>query len=193
MVTLPAPPVWLARAPHALSFARVVLVVVTYGAAVQRDRPLFAVLVLLAVLTDILDGPLARVSGSASRFGANVDSAADFMFYMSLPAWTWMFRPDIILAYAPLIVTLTILYVGANAASHATFGALGVHNRLSRASGTLGVAFAFYLILWDMNRLFLVALLATMAADLAQRYGAVWAELRRRRKERAAAGARRDP
>lgn len=176
-----APPRWMSVAPHALSFARVVLVALTYLAAWREDRAWFTVLVLLAVLTDILDGPLARVSGSASRFGANVDSAADFMFYMSLPVWTWMFRPDVILTYLPLIIVLSVLYAGANFISHATFGALGVHNRLSRASGTVGVAFAFYVILAGVQPLFLTALLLLMSADLAQRYGAVWRELRERR------------
>lgn len=173
-------PAWLGKAPNVLSLLRVVFVALTYWAALAGDRPTFAVLVLLAVLTDILDGPLARVSGTASRLGANIDSAADFMFYLSLPAWTYIFRPDVIEAYAALILSLTALYVGANIATHATFGALGVHNKLSRASGTMGVAFAFYVILWDVERLFLVALLALMAADLAQRYGSVWREHRRR-------------
>lgn len=172
----------MANAPHVLSFGRVVLTAATYFAAWQRDRPTFAILVLLAVLTDILDGPLARVSGVASKFGANVDSAADFLFYISLPVWTWLFRPDVIDRFLPLILLLSVLYVGANFVSHWTFGALGVHNRLSRASGTVGVAFAFYVILWDVSLPFLVALLVLMAADLAQRYGAVWAETRARRR-----------
>ena len=172
----------MANAPHALSFGRVVLTAATYWAAWRQDRPTFAILVLLAVLTDILDGPLARVSGVASKFGANVDSAADFLFYISLPVWTWLFRPDVIERFMPLILMLSVLYVGANLMSHWTFGALGVHNRLSRASGTVGVAFAFFVILWGVDYVFLTALLVLMAADLAQRYGAVWAASRARKK-----------
>lgn len=172
---------WARTAPHVLSLLRVVLVAATYAAAWQRDRALFALLVLLAVLTDILDGPLARASGSASRFGANVDSAADLLFYLSLPAWAYLFKPALLVDNLLLIAPIALLYVGANAASHATFGALGVHNRLSRASGTAGVLFTFVSILWDAHVVFYYALVALLAADLAQRYGAVIAELRRRR------------
>jgi CDP-diacylglycerol--glycerol-3-phosphate 3-phosphatidyltransferase len=167
--------------PHVLSFSRVLLVGITYWAAWERDRPLFAVLVLLAVLTDILDGPLARVSGTASRFGANVDSAADLLFFLSLPPWAYLFSPPIVLDHLPLIVTLTTLYVAAIGISHLTFGALGVHNRLSRTSGTAGVVFTFYTILWGLETFLLYGLVLIMAADLAQRYGGLIAEYRRRR------------
>lgn len=165
----------LARLPHALSFARVVLVLAIYYAAAQQDRPLFAVLVLLAVLTDILDGPLARSTGTANRFGANVDSAADLFFYISLPAWAFMFDRDLVLDNLGVIVTFAALYVVANFASHYTFGALGVHNRLSRASGTAGVVTTFYAILWGLHPVLYWSLLVILVADLAQRYGAVGA------------------
>lgn len=170
----------LRRAPHALSFARVVLVFVIYWAALRHDRPLFAVLVLLAVLTDILDGPLARATRSASRFGANVDSAADLLFYISLPAWAFMFDRALVLYNLPLVIAFAALYVVANVVSHWTFGALGVHNRLSRASGTMGVVFTFYSILWGIQVVMYYALVLVLAADLAHRYGLLFSEWRRK-------------
>lgn len=159
--------------PHALSFLRVVFVGAIYNAALQKDTALFAVLVLAAVLTDILDGPLARHLGTAGRFGANVDSAADLLFYVSLPVWTWMFRPDIVVDHRYEIVIIGVLYVAANILSHVKFGALGVHNRLSRASGTVGVFATFYTILWGLSPVLYVLILGMMAADLAQRYAAL--------------------
>lgn len=172
---------WLRRLPHALSFARVLLVVATYPVAFQGDKPLFAVLVLLAVLTDVLDGPIARATGSESRFGANVDSAADLLFYLSLPAWAYIFQPGLVLDNLSLVLSFAALYVLANVSSHMTFGALGVHNRLSRASGTMGVVFTFSAILWGILPLFKWALLLLLVADLAQRFGALGAYWMRRR------------
>lgn len=159
--------------PHALSFSRALFVVAIYFAAFRRDEPLFAVLVLGAILTDILDGPLARHLGTAGRFGANVDSAADLLFYLSLPVWTWLFRPDVVLDHRYEIAVISVLYVAANILSHVKFGALGVHNRLSRASGTIGVVATFYTILWGLNVLVYIAVMAIMAGDLAQRYAAL--------------------
>lgn len=159
--------------PHALSFLRVVLVAAIYVAAWQRDAPLFAVLVLGAVLTDVLDGPLARHLGTASRLGANVDSAADLLFYLSLPVWTFLFRPEVVVEQRYVIATFAVLYLAVNVLSHATFGALGVHNRLSRASGTVGVVGAFYTILWGLEPWLYATILAVLSADLAQRYAAL--------------------
>jgi phosphatidylglycerophosphate synthase len=173
----------LGKLPHLLSLARVLLVLVTYHAAWRQDAPLFAVLVLAAVLTDILDGPLARYSKTANRFGANVDSASDFLFYVSLPAWAYLFQPDLmtqVRIVVPILV-FALLYVGANVVSHRTFGALGVHNRLSRTSGTFGVIITFATILWGLHPAAYYGLMVLLSADLAQRYGAVGQEWRRRR------------
>ena len=159
--------------PHALSFLRVVLVLAIYVAAFRRDAPFFAVLVLGAVLTDILDGPLARHLGTASRFGANVDSAADFLFYLSLPAWTWMFRAEVVSDLRYLIAAFGVLYAAVIVLSHIRFRAIGVHNRLSRTSGTVGVVGTFYTILWGLEWWVFVTIVAVLCADLAQRYGAL--------------------
>ncbi|HUR69786.1 MAG TPA: CDP-alcohol phosphatidyltransferase family protein [Candidatus Thermoplasmatota archaeon] len=162
-----------AWAPHALSFARVLFVLGIYVAALRRDEPLFALLVLAAILTDILDGPLARHLGTASRFGANVDSAADLVFYVSLPIWTWLFRPEVVIGHRYEIAVFTVLYVAANILSHAKFGALGVHNRLSRTSGTVGVVGTFYVILWGVSPVVYFLVVGVLAGDLAQRYAAL--------------------
>ena len=60
----------------------------------------FWVLYVIAGTTDILDGFLARRWGVESKFGARLDSLADFVFvlavgyklfpYMNLPATLWM-------------------------------------------------------------------------------------------------------
>lgn len=159
--------------PHGLSLLRVLLVLAIYVAASREDVALFAVLVLGAVLTDILDGPLARHFGTASRFGANVDSAADFLFYLSLPAWTWMFRAEVVWRLRYLIAAFAVLYGVVIVLSHVRFRAIGVHNRLSRASGTVGVVGAFYVILWGIDWWVYLLMVAVLTADLAQRYGAL--------------------
>ena len=167
---------------------RVALVFVIYVPAVQfaRDgspdhKALFALLVLMAVLTDILDGPLARHLGTASRFGANVDSAADLLFYVSFPIWAYMFRPALVMQLAPVMAAVVILYLIANFTAQRIFGRFGVHNRLSRTSGTVGILVAFYTILWGFNVWLAYALVAILVADLSQRYGNIAREWFRRR------------
>jgi len=55
---------------------------------------IFLIVYLLAGLSDILDGTLARRWNVTSQFGAKLDSAADFLLccvllYVFLPAYSW--------------------------------------------------------------------------------------------------------
>ena len=60
----------------------------------------FWLLYLLCGLSDMADGPVARKTGSCSRFGEKLDSAADLAFIASaaakllpgiwLPTWLWI-------------------------------------------------------------------------------------------------------
>lgn len=60
----------------------------------------FYILYLLCGLTDMIDGTIARKTNTASRFGARLDTIADFIFVvaalvkllpvMHLPKWLWI-------------------------------------------------------------------------------------------------------
>ena len=68
---------WLRITPNQISLVGVVLNVAAAGLIVA-DRPLAAALIyLLAGGFDLLDGVVARLTGTASRFGAFLDSTAD--------------------------------------------------------------------------------------------------------------------
>lgn len=65
----------------------------------------FYILYLLCGLTDMVDGTIARKTNSDSRFGARLDSIADFVFIMAslvkllpeihVPGWLWIWIPVI--------------------------------------------------------------------------------------------------
>ena len=60
----------------------------------------FYALYLLCGLTDMIDGTIARKTGAVSKFGARLDTVADFVFMfvcsikilpiMHIPAWLWV-------------------------------------------------------------------------------------------------------
>ena len=60
----------------------------------------FTVLYLFCGLTDMIDGTIARKTGAVSKFGAGLDTAADFVFMfvcsikilplLHLPVWLWV-------------------------------------------------------------------------------------------------------
>jgi len=86
------------RIPDLLSMSRIALCLPLL--LVDAMTLPFWVLYLIAGLTDILDGFLARRWGVESEFGVRLDSLADFVFviavgyklfpYLKLPATLWM-------------------------------------------------------------------------------------------------------
>ena len=60
----------------------------------------FYILYLLCGFTDMIDGSIARKTNSSSKFGARLDTAADFIFVvaclvkllptMQIPSWLWI-------------------------------------------------------------------------------------------------------
>ena len=86
------------RIPNLLSMSRIALCLPLL--LVDAMTMPFWVLYLIAGLTDILDGYLARRWGVESKFGARLDSLADFVFVLTvgykffpllkLPATLWM-------------------------------------------------------------------------------------------------------
>lgn len=161
---------FLASLPNALSYARIGLTIATYPLALRQNRPLFAVAILLIVLTDMLDGPIARRYGRPDRAGANLDSASDFLFYASLPVWAWIMRPDAIRPYLALIAIYFVAYASANLLARARLGQLGFHNEYTRAAGTIGVGFALVTVLWGIQLLLLAGILLILTIDLAVRF-----------------------
>ena len=69
-----------------------------YGivAAINRDFRTAAIAILFACLFDILDGKVARLTGSNSRFGVEYDSLADLVAFGVAPAvlvYLWALKP----------------------------------------------------------------------------------------------------
>ena len=64
--------------PNALSISRIVLACILF-----LFEPLsfwFMVLYVTAILTDIVDGPIARATGGVTKFGSSLDGTADIIF-----------------------------------------------------------------------------------------------------------------
>jgi CDP-diacylglycerol--glycerol-3-phosphate 3-phosphatidyltransferase len=88
-----------AEAANIITCARIVMSVALLF--VPALSPAFYVLYLVAGFTDIIDGEVARRTGTTSTFGAKLDSVADLTFYSvslirmmpwlrkRLPGWIW--------------------------------------------------------------------------------------------------------
>ena len=73
----------------------------------QPFSPPFIVLYLIAGITDMTDGAVARKTGTTSEFGAKLDTVADFVFVavclwkllpdLAVPLWLWIWIVLIVL------------------------------------------------------------------------------------------------
>ena len=82
----------LLNLPNVISLSRIVLAVAFVAMPDPRAR---VTLIVLAAISDFLDGWLARHSGSASRWGALIDPIADRAFASAIAEYCARERIDV--------------------------------------------------------------------------------------------------
>ena len=98
---------------NGISLARLVAAPLSLAAVLAGNWPLAAGLFVVAVVTDFIDGPVARRRGTASRTGGVVDHTADAV-YVTLTLWAITYaeaqvRVDLVPGILPLFIALAFL------------------------------------------------------------------------------------
>lgn len=98
---------------NVLTLARIALSLALL--ALPAFSPPFFVVYAIAGLTDMLDGPVARRTGTVSQLGGKLDSAADFVLVvvclvkilpvLVIPAWLWTWIAVIAIVKAVNVVS----------------------------------------------------------------------------------------
>ncbi len=96
--------------PNLLSSLRLVLGPVLLHIAWRGDQEGFLAVLILAFFLDLVDGPIARLTGQVTELGPKLDSWADFSIYMALPIGAWWLWPEIIIRES-VFVALTIISI----------------------------------------------------------------------------------
>ncbi|MCH8567766.1 MAG: CDP-alcohol phosphatidyltransferase family protein [Balneolales bacterium] len=102
-------PVSYINLPNALSLSRLLGVPFLFWLLGSGQLSAFLGLYVALGLTDFLDGKAARWLNQATTFGAHLDSAADFVFYLSSAWFFYVLFPDYIspnLFYLQLLLGL---------------------------------------------------------------------------------------
>jgi|GEM_PF-816723 len=95
--------------PNLLTGARLALIPVLWGFALAGSAATVGAGMVVAWLTDALDGFLARRWRAESAWGSRFDSIADLLMFASGLAWLALLRPEFVRAYAlPLALWLGI-------------------------------------------------------------------------------------
>ena len=88
----------LVSVPNALSALRIALAPVLLGLAWMNASRAFVVTLAVALLSDVVDGRLARRLGQTSDLGARLDSTGDLLLYLVVPICGVWLRPDVVRA-----------------------------------------------------------------------------------------------
>ena len=139
-----------------LTLLRLVLLPVLWALAFAGEARLLGLGLALAGLTDVLDGPIARITRSSSRFGAQLDSVADILLMASIFWWFVLLRPGFFVDHAIPLAVWAVVGVSALVVTLVRFGRLGnLHLYSAKLAGVLGHLFAVWLFVFgDYHPLF---------------------------------------
>ena len=133
---------------------------------VQSSPAIFWTLYLLCGLSDILDGAVARLTGTVSRLGERLDTLADIVF---VAVWMVLFIPVInvgrwLWIWIGIIAFIKVVNVISGLAMKKGF--VAKHTPANKATGILLFLLPM-IVLWEVIKvpyIILVSLLATFAA-----------------------------
>jgi CDP-diacylglycerol--glycerol-3-phosphate 3-phosphatidyltransferase len=155
--------------PNAISLGRLVLAPAMIVIAWHQQASLFRAVFTAAVVSDLLDGVLARILNQRTEFGAKLDSWADMATYLALFFGTCILWPRFIDAHLGLLMGGFGVYTVAFSFGFLKYGRLTSYHTLG---GKLtAVLMACSMILWFFGGPewpFGTALVVAMASGIEQ-------------------------
>ena len=94
--------------PNLLGFYRILMFPVLLAFAFTERETLFAVFLVINLLTDVADGLIARKFNMETDFGARLDSMADNLTYVAAFTGIYMFKLEEFLPH----ITSFLIYIG---------------------------------------------------------------------------------
>ena len=133
--------------PNLLSLFRIAAAPFLLLAGWLGREDLFFILFGLMLLSDALDGFIARVLDQTSELGARLDSYGDILTYLCTASAAWLLWPDMIKAELHYIVAAITVYIFPAFFALAKFGKLAsYHTWITKASAVLmGIGVVLFL------------------------------------------------
>ena len=124
--------------PNLLSLFRIAAAPLLLLAAWAGAKTLFFSLFFAMLLSDALDGFLARMLHQTSELGARLDSYGDIATYLTTPVAVWLLFPEIVKSEKGYIVAALVLYLLPALFSLIKFGKLAsYHTWITKISALL--------------------------------------------------------
>ncbi|RUM65732.1 MAG: CDP-alcohol phosphatidyltransferase family protein [Sulfurospirillum sp.] len=141
--------------PNLLSLFRIAAAPFLLLAAWFGSSKLFFFIFGAMLLSDLLDGFIARALNQTSELGARLDSYGDILTYLTVPFAVWFLWPEIILHEKAYIITAVVLYILPALFSFFKFGKLATyHTWITKLSALLMSLGMIVLLLFHQPLLF---------------------------------------
>ena len=146
------------RLPNVLSGFRILAAPILLMLAWHGETELFLVLFALGLLSDVLDGRLARSLGCESEFGAKLDQWGDFALWGVLPLAAWWLWPGIVAREAGFVALALVCMLLPTMIGYAKYRAVpGYHTWSVKIGSALMAIGAVLLLIFDLAWPFRVA------------------------------------
>lgn len=138
--------------PNIISFYRLIMFPVILGLALAGNEQWFVILICISLVSDILDGGIARLFNLRTRFGAGLDNLADMGTYILALYGIFRFRWDAVQPYAWLLYLFLGIFAVSYIVAFVRLGKIpGLHLYSAVTAGYLQGIFLFVLFVWGFN------------------------------------------
>jgi len=121
--------------PNIISALRIASAPVLIGLTWLGWQQAFSWLLAAALVSDILDGAIARRFGYVSDFGSLLDSVADFLLFVVSAYGIWRFYPDLVAEHEYAFLLVVVLWIGTSVAGYLRYGRMAsFHTYLARVT-----------------------------------------------------------
>ena len=137
---------YILNVPNALSFYRLIIFPFILYLALSGNEKWFAIFICISLITDMLDGSIARYFQLQTKFGAALDNLADIATYIMALLGLFLFKWDDIAAHAWILYIFLFVFVLSYIISFVKFGKIpGLHLVGGVTTGYLQGIFFFIL------------------------------------------------
>jgi CDP-diacylglycerol--glycerol-3-phosphate 3-phosphatidyltransferase len=135
--------------PNAISFYRLIIFPVILALAITNREKWFVILLCISLVSDILDGNIARYFNLRTHFGAALDNLADLCTYAMALLGIFSFRWDSIEPHAWALYLFLAVFVLSYIIAFIRFGKIpGLHLYSAVSAGYIQGIFFFILFVW---------------------------------------------
>ena len=135
--------------PNILSLYRIVIFPFVLWLILSDKEKLFAVFITISLVSDVLDGLIARGFHLQTKIGAKLDSWADLGTYILAFLAIYLFKWQEIKPYSfPLLLFASVMLLSYVIVFLKFKGLIGLHTYMFKATGYLQGAFIISLFLW---------------------------------------------